>query len=120
MRLVALGGCRNCAAMPLPRALRWLAVPLVLPLLWPPVERPVEGAMDLVVADVGQGTAVLLRTRTHVLVYDAGPQYSRDNDAGQRVLLPRLRARGETRIDTLVLSHRDIDHVGGASTLLTA
>ncbi|HEX7439343.1 MAG TPA: MBL fold metallo-hydrolase, partial [Caldimonas sp.] len=52
--------------------------------------------------------------------YDAGPQYSRDSDAGQRVLLPLLRARGETRIDRLVLSHRDNDHTGGARTVLTA
>jgi competence protein ComEC len=68
--------------------------------------------------DVGQGTAVLVRTRHHLLVYDAGPQYTRDADAGQRVLLPLLRARGESRIDRLVLSHRDIDHVGGARALL--
>jgi competence protein ComEC len=52
------------------------------------------------------------------MVYDTGPQYSRDSDAGQRVLLPLLRARGEERIDRLVLSHRDLDHVGGAAALL--
>ncbi|MBI3369647.1 MAG: ComEC/Rec2 family competence protein, partial [Burkholderiales bacterium] len=63
--------------MPLPRALRWLAIPLVLPLLWPPVQRPAEGRIDIVLADVGQGTAVLVRTRGHLLVYDTGPQYSR-------------------------------------------
>ena len=43
---------------------------------------------------------------------------SPDADAGQRVLLPLLRARGDHRIDMLVLSHRDTDHVGGAATLL--
>jgi len=52
------------------------------------------------------------------MVYDAGPQYSRDSDAGQRVLLPLLRARGETRIDRLVLSHRDADHTGGAAAVI--
>src|SRR5207245_2551312 len=35
-----------------------------------------------------------------------------------RVLLPMLRSRGETRIDRLMLSHRDTDHVGGAKSLL--
>ena len=45
--------------------------------------------------------------------------YSTESDAGQRVLLPLLRARGEARIDHLVLSHRDSDHVGGAATLLS-
>jgi competence protein ComEC len=104
--------------LPLPWRLRWLAVPLVVPLLWPVRELPAQGQFELLVVDVGQGTAVLVRTRHHLLVYDAGPQYSRDSDAGQRVLLPLLRARGETRIHTLLLSHRDIDHVGGARALL--
>ncbi len=104
--------------LPLPWRMRWLALPLALPLLWPVRSWPPEGHFELLAADVGQGTAVLVRTRRHLLVYDAGPQYSRDNDAGQRVLLPLLRARGEARIDTLVLSHRDIDHVGGARALL--
>ncbi|WP_088279503.1 DNA internalization-related competence protein ComEC/Rec2 [Ideonella sp. A 288] len=108
------------AVLPLPWRLRAAAVPMMLPLLWPPVQRPADGAFDLVVADVGQGTAVLVRTRAHLLLYDTGPQYSRESDAGQRVLLPLLRARGETRIDRLVLSHRDIDHVGGAATLFAS
>jgi competence protein ComEC len=114
----ALGGL--LAVLPAPWALRWLAVPLVLPLLWPPLSRPADGHFDVVAADVGQGTALLLRTAQHLLVYDAGPQYSRESDAGQRVLLPLLRARGESRIDLLMLSHRDSDHVGGAASLMTA
>jgi competence protein ComEC len=107
------------AVLPVPGAVRWLALPLVLPLLWPPVPRPAPGQFELVVADIGQGTAVLVRTQGHLLVYDTGPQYSRESDAGQRVLLPLLRSRGEPRVDLLVLSHRDIDHVGGAASLLT-
>jgi competence protein ComEC len=106
--------------LPLPWRLRFLAWPLLLPLLMPPLEPPREGEFELLAADVGQGTAVLVRTRTRLLVYDAGPQYARDSDAGQRVLLPLLRALGETRIHTLLLSHRDSDHVGGARALLGA
>ena len=106
------------AMLPAPWALRWLALPLVLPMLWPPLARPDDGQFELVVADVGQGTAVLLRTRQHLLVYDTGPMYSRDSDAGQRVLLPLLRTRAEPAIDLLMLSHRDSDHVGGAASLL--
>ena len=102
-----------------------VAIPLVtlvvtpLALLFPPVPRPAEGQFELVAADIGQGTAVLVRTREHLLVYDAGPLYSPEADAGQRVLLPLLRYRGETRIDLLMLSHRDSDHVGGAGSLLS-
>jgi competence protein ComEC len=106
--------------LPLPRRARLLALPLLLPLLLPPRELPPAGTFDLLALDVGQGTSVLIRTRSHLLVFDAGPQYSRDSDAGQRVLLPLLRARGEARIDRLVLSHRDLDHVGGAGALLKA
>ena len=106
--------------LPLPWRLRLLGLPLLLPLLAPPIERPTDGAFEVVVADVGQGTAVLLRTRRHLLFYDAGPRYGEQADAGQRVLLPLLRARGETHIDLLMLSHRDTDHVGGADSLLAA
>lgn len=112
-----------CAAalmmLPLPWRVRLLAVPLVMPLMLPVRDLPAQGGFELLAVDVGQGTSVLVRTRQHLLVYDAGPQYSRDSDAGQRVLLPLLRARGETRIDRLVLSHRDLDHVGGAAVLLS-
>ena len=104
--------------LPLPWRVRALALPLALPLLLPPVYLPPEGQFDLVAADIGQGTSILVRTHKHLLVFDAGPQYSRDSDAGQRVLLPLLKARGESRIDRLVLSHRDADHVGGAPALL--
>ena len=105
--------------LPLPWRIRALALLLALPLLLPPRTWPAEGGFDLLALDVGQGTAVLVRTRDHLLVYDSGPQYSRDSDAGQRILLPLLRARGETRVDRLMLSHRDSDHVGGARALLT-
>ncbi|MEP7102566.1 MAG: DNA internalization-related competence protein ComEC/Rec2, partial [Burkholderiales bacterium] len=106
--------------LPLPWRARLLAVPLLVPLLLPPRDLPAAGRFDLIALDVGQGTSVLIRTRGHLLVFDAGPQYSRESDAGQRVLLPLLRARGEARIDRLVLSHRDLDHVGGAGAVLKA
>ena len=50
-------------------------------------------------------------------MYDAGPKFSRESDAGNRVLVPLLRAMGE-KIDMLMLSHRDLDHIGGATSVL--
>lgn len=111
-----LGGA--LLVLPLPVRLRLLGLPLLLPLLWPVVERPPPGRFELLALDIGQGTAVLLRTRHHLLVYDTGPLYTTDSDAGQRVLLPLLRGRGEDRVHLLMLSHRDTDHVGGAASLL--
>ena len=106
------------AILPLPWRARLLALPLAIGLLLPPHLLPEEGRFDLLVADVGQGSAILVRTRGHVLLFDAGPQYSRDSDAGQRVLVPLLRARGDVPLDRLMLSHRDVDHVGGAKAVL--
>jgi competence protein ComEC len=104
-------------AMRLPLSLRMLGLPLMLPVLLWQAPRPGEGQFELLAADIGQGNAVLVRTAAHTLVYDAGPRFSRESDAGQRVLVPLLRALGE-RVDTLVLSHRDADHTGGALAVL--
>ncbi|MBL8288488.1 MAG: DNA internalization-related competence protein ComEC/Rec2 [Rubrivivax sp.] len=113
-----LGGL--VAVLPLPWALRVLALPLMLPLLAPAVPRPGPGAFELVALDVGQGTAALIRTRAHLLVYDTGAAFSPEADAGSRLVVPLLHRRGERRVDTLVLSHRDSDHTGGAAAVIAA
>jgi competence protein ComEC len=110
-----LGGLVLALRWPWP--LRVLGVPLLLPVLLWQAPRPAPGEFELLAADVGQGNAVLVRTASHTLVYDAGPRYSAEADAGHRVLVPLLRALGE-RVDTLVLSHRDSDHTGGAAAVL--
>lgn len=116
LALAALAGGALLVAQ-LPWRWRLLGVPLMLPVvLWQPLRPPV-GQFEVLGADVGQGNAVLVRTAGHSLVYDAGPRFSRDSDAGHRVLVPLLRAMGE-KLDTLMLSHRDADHTGGASAVL--
>jgi competence protein ComEC len=104
--------------VPMPWPLRGLGLCLMLPMMWPAVERPAVGEFDLLAADVGQGNAVLVRTATRHLLYDTGPVYSPESDAGERVLVPLLRAWGSGRLDLLVLSHRDSDHTGGAAAVL--
>lgn len=104
-------------AMRLPWSLRALGLPLLLPVLLWQAPRPPPGEFELLAADVGQGNAVLVRTATHSLLYDAGPRYSLESDAGHRVLVPLLRAFDE-RLDMLLLSHRDSDHTGGAAAVL--
>jgi len=106
----------------LPRGVpgRWLGLALLLPLLfWPAPEIP-DGEARVEVLDVGQGLAVTVRTRQHLLVYDTGPRYGNDADAGQRVLVPYLRWLGATRIDRLLVTHGDADHAGGAESLRAA
>lgn len=96
------------------------ALLLCLPLLWPARGGPQQGEVELLVIDVGQGLAVAVRTRGHALLYDAGPSADGGFDAGERVVVPALRALGEGRLDLLVLSHGDRDHAGGHEAVLRA
>jgi len=106
----------------LPRGMpgRLLGVFLLLPALFWPVERPAEGEAWVTVLDVGQGLAAVVRTRDHALIYDPGPLYSAESDAGQRVVVPYLRALGIDRVDVLMVTHRDSDHAGGATSVKSA
>ena len=103
--------------MRLPWFVRWQGLVLMLPLLLWQVPRPELGHFELMAADIGQGNAVVVRTAHHALVYDTGPRFSRESDAGHRVLVPLLRAL-DVRVDTVMLSHRDADHTGGAQAIL--
>jgi competence protein ComEC len=101
----------------LPWWMRCFGLALVLPVLSWQTPRPAEGSFELIAADMGQGHAVLVRTAKHSLLYDTGPRYSAETDAGQRVLVPLLRALGE-RLDRVVISHQDSDHSGGAPAVM--
>ncbi|HBX57658.1 MAG TPA: competence protein ComEC, partial [Pseudomonas sp.] len=100
------------AGVPL-RGLGWV---MLLPLLYTPAERPPQGQAEVWMLDVGQGLAVLLRTREHALLYDAGPRFG-DFDVGERIVLPSLRALDVRRLDMLLISHADNDHAGGAPAI---
>src|SRR5204862_6463074 len=68
--------------------------------------------------DVGQGLGVLVRTAEHAMLYDAGPAFGTESDSGSRVVVPALRGEGLTRLDLVVLSHEDNDHIGGALSVM--
>ena len=99
---------------------RWLGIYLLLPALFWPAPRPATGAAWVDVLDVGQGMAIVVQTAGHTLLYDSGPLYSAEANAGQRVVVPYLRASGVRRLDTLVVSHRDKDHSGGVIAIQAA
>ena len=98
------------------RGMGWL---LLLPLFYSPNPRPLPGQAEVWMLDVGQGTAVLLRTHGHDLLYDAGARFG-DFDMGERVVLPSLRARGVDKLDLMLISHADNDHAGGAQAVARA
>ncbi len=117
--LLALAGAALAlAALPMP--VRLAGVLLMLPLLLPAPTAPEPGRFEAWALDVGQGSAVLVRTHAHALLIDAGPGWGQGQDSGQRVVLPVLRGLGVRRLDLLVVTHRDIDHVGGAASVLRA
>lgn len=113
LALAAVAALLLCWWRPLPG--RACGVLLLLPLAFG-VERA-RPALTVTVMDVGQGLAVLVETRHHALLYDAGPAF-RMRDAGESVVLPVMRAAGATRLDRLVVSHDDLDHRGGARSVL--
>ena len=116
--LAMLGACWCLIPLPLP----WRAQGVVwmLPLVLLPAPKPGEGDLWLTVLDVGQGLAMVARTREHTLLYDTGPRYSPDADSGNRVVVPFLRGEGVNRLDGMVVTHDDIDHSGGALSVLRA
>jgi competence protein ComEC len=105
----------------LPRGvpLRWLGLFGLLPMFLLVPTSPPLGAMQVSVLDVGQGLAVVVRTKTHKLLYDTGPRYSSQSDSGSRIIIPYLRGEGLAKLDGLVVSHNDDDHSGGALSVLS-
>lgn len=110
---------------PMRAAWRWTLLPFLLPLwclpsawrVWP---APEVGQFTVLAADVGQGSAVLVQTATHTLLFDAGPQIGAQQDAGAKVLVPLFRTLGWSRLDVMMISHGDTDHIGGAQSVLNA
>ncbi|KVH44198.1 DNA internalization-related competence protein ComEC/Rec2 [Burkholderia diffusa] len=113
--------CVGVAWVLMPRGwpLRWAAPMTWLPLVAPAPDAPPLGGFRLTVLDVGQGASVLVETARRTLLFDAGPG-AESTHAGARIVAPALRARGIRTIDSLVLSHADADHAGGAAAVYAA
>lgn len=110
------------AQWPRPR-LRWRWIIVVLAFatmsVWDgAVGRGSGPTLDAVFFDVGQGGATLLTTpeENHVLV-DAGPR-SPSGSAAEFVILPYLERWGIQKLDAVVVTHPDEDHLGGVPILL--
>ncbi|MGR3905768.1 ComEC/Rec2 family competence protein [Burkholderia sp. SR8] len=107
------------ALMPRGWPLRWAAPITWLPLVAPAPDTPPPGGFRLTVLDVGQGASVLVETASRTLLFDAGPG-PESTHAGTRIVAPSLRARAIRTVDSLVLSHADADHAGGAEAVYAA
>lgn len=83
------------------------------------------GTLEVLVIDVGQGDAIALRSpRGRWLLVDAGPPVrvggTGRSDPGAHPVVRTLRARGVRRLEALVLTHPDLDHIGGATSVLAS
>jgi competence protein ComEC len=106
----------------------WILLPRGFPLralgglLWLPLVFPLRSGIapntfQADVIDVGQGTAILIRTANSALLYDTGPAFT-DSDAGERIVVPYLRASGVGELAGVIVSHDDNDHSGGLLSIL--
>ncbi len=98
---------------------RWLGIFLCLPALLVKAPQIQPGEVQLTMLDVGQGLAMLVRTRNHTLLYDTGDKYSETFNMADMVILPYMRRKGITSLDTLIISHSDRDHAGSFAELLS-
>jgi competence protein ComEC len=92
---------------------KWFGGLLLLPMLWPSAELDQNGRFNIAMIDVGQGLSVLIRTKNHNLLYDAGAGKPGGFSRGESVVVPALHASGVGHLDVAVISHGDNDHAGG-------
>ncbi len=97
---------------------RWAGVLLLLPMAFPYPVSLGAGDFETHVLDVGQGLSVLVRTRDHTMIYDAGQGGGEQLDMGRAVVVPYLRSLGVGRLSLAVISHGDADHAGGMPAVL--
>ena len=104
--------------MPLPATLRLASLIWMLPLAASVDAAPNDGAADITILDVGEGTSVVVQTAHHLAVYDTGDGYGSDGRTAETVLIPYLRSRGVHRIDTLIVSRLSAATAPGVTALL--
>lgn len=97
---------------------RWMGLIWLLPVITYKPIKPDEGDFWLTVLDVGQGLSAIVQTKNHLLVYDTGPNLNDHFNMGESIVLPYLRSIAAKKIDSLVISHGDNDHIGGASVIM--
>lgn len=88
---------------------------LLLGVGWVVVDQP-KGSDRMVALQVGQGDCTVIQIDGRTVLIDAGPA-GPQFDSGRRVVWPTLRRLGVHRIDLLILTHPDADHVGGLESL---
>ncbi|HJW84421.1 MAG TPA: MBL fold metallo-hydrolase, partial [Anaerolineae bacterium] len=93
-----------------------LAAPACNPTPTPsPVAPPPGRTLTVAFLDIGQGDSILIRTPNGSTMLIDGGNSDRD---GTEVIIPKLREWGEDRLDVMVATHPDADHIGGLPVVL--
>jgi competence protein ComEC len=90
---------------------------LLLASFFPKFEKITPGEVVIDTLDVGQGLAIAIRTAHHTLLYDTGMKFYQSSDMGKLVIIPYLNTLGIKKLDTVIISHPDLDHRGGLISL---
>lgn len=100
-------GLALCSApflfLPWPARLRLAAVLCVVPLAILGRSSSTAAGLQITMLEVGEGTAVVMRTAHHVLVYGTGESYGTEGSRTENVLVPALRSEGIRQVDQLVI-----------------
>lgn len=92
-----------------------ILVTILLVLLSDYIVKFVPNSLSIYFVDVGQGDCTLIKTiQNKTILIDGGGSEFGNFDVGESILLPYLLDRGITKIDYLMVSHFDSDHVGRA------
>ncbi len=97
---------------------RKLCIIFFLPLLLSHKSMPKNGEIWLTLLDVGQGLSAVIQTKHHAIIYDTGPKFSDNFNAGDAVILPFLQVMNISKINLMMISHGDNDHIGGSFAIL--
>jgi competence protein ComEC len=99
---------------------RCLGLIMLFPLIFTESSKIEPSVVKMTLLDVGQGLSAVVQTANHVLIYDTGAKFSATSDMGQSVLVPFLRSQGVNKVNTLIVSHGDNDHIGGVDSLMAS
>ena len=70
------------------------------------------------VIDVGQGDSCLLHSNNKNILIDTGGKINKEGDIFFNTIYPVLKSDGIKKIDLLIISHGDFDHIGEAKTII--
>ncbi len=73
-------------------------------------QRTIRSELVLSCIDVGHGQAILVQPPGMAnLLFDAGSLYK--EDVGRRIIIPFMRSQAIAKLDAIIISHSDIDHI---------